>query len=71
MEMQELVNAVMDHAEKNYNKDGWDYVVETMDRRDIAELIGEARSSKAAIAKVKKIAKLLNDRRREVEATIW
>lgn len=53
IEMSELVAAVKAHAIANYEKDGWDIVVECYSDADIARKIGGARSVKSAIAKVK------------------
>ena len=68
---QALVGAVKEYAEKNYERDGWDYIVETFLDEDIDKAIGEARTVNGAIAKVRRIAKLLDDRRRDIEATAF
>jgi len=63
-----LIQAVRDYATANYNKNGWDYMVECWEDADIAEAIGGAKSAKAAIAKVKKELAPLAERREEVRA---
>lgn len=50
--MNELVAAVRAHARANYNKGGWDEVVEAWDDADIVKEIGAARTAKGAIKKV-------------------
>lgn len=44
-----LVAAVRAHAIRNYNRSGWDIVVETMTDEDIAALLGKARTEQGAI----------------------
>lgn len=68
---QELVAAVRRHAEANYTKDGWDYLVECWSDEEIAEQIGQARTEAGAIRACRKTTKLLDERRREVQAEIF
>jgi len=70
-EMSKLVEAVKAHAAENYERGGWDYVVETMDDADIAEEIGKATTVSGAIRKVGKLAKMLGDYRAEITAEIF
>jgi hypothetical protein len=63
----ELIAAVKEHAKKFYNKNGWDFIVECWSDADIAEAIEGCRSKRAAIAKVRSTAKLLAERRTEIE----
>jgi hypothetical protein len=44
--MQELIDAVRAHAHANYNRDGWDYLVECWDDEYIARTIGTAKTAK-------------------------
>jgi hypothetical protein len=67
----ELVSAVKKHALENYDRDGWDYIVECWSDADIAEQIGNAYSEGGAIRRVGAIAKLLDDRRKDIQATAW
>jgi len=60
--------AVKAHALENYEKDGWDFLVECWDDAQILETIGKAKIEKAAIAKVRKVVKMLNERRQEIRS---
>lgn len=64
----ELVNAVKEHARRNYDFDGWDYVIETMDDNDIyAEIVkGGATTIPAAIEAVKWLVSLWDEQRRDI-----
>ena len=68
---EELVAAVRKHAEANYNKDGWDYLVECWSDEDIAEQFGKARTEAGAIRACRTTTRLLDERRREVCAEIF
>lgn len=48
-----FIQAVKNFAIANYEKDGWDIVVECYTDQEIAEIIGKARSEKSAINRVK------------------
>jgi hypothetical protein len=65
----ELIRAVRDHAERNYNFDGWDYLVECWDDDYIAEIIGDAQTEKSAVAACKRVVRMLDERRREIMNT--
>jgi hypothetical protein len=71
MDKDELVQAVYQHAVKNYDKDGWDYVVETMNHDDIRKAIGKASTIPGAIRNVAKLCKLWDERRQDVVSTAW
>ena len=62
----ELVAAVKEHANKFYKQNGWDFIVECWSDSEIAEAIDGCRSKRAAIAKVRETAKLLAERRTEI-----
>jgi hypothetical protein len=64
--MQALVEGVKKHAIKHYEDGGWDYVVETMDDEDIADLIGFARNITEAIRNVGNEVHLLHERREDI-----
>ena len=66
-----LVRAVKNHAHANYERGGWDYIVETYTDAELAEAIGSARTVAGAIRKVGAIARLLGDRRDDVMSTAW
>lgn len=52
--MNTLIEAVKNHAYANYSKNGWDVVIECWSEEDIAKAIGKARTSKGAIAAVRR-----------------
>jgi hypothetical protein len=73
-----MIDAIQKHALENYNTDGWDFVVETMDRDDITSHLLEpltldrpVATIEEAIAAVGYLVKLLDDRRRDIQATAW
>ena len=66
-----LVAAVRAHALANYEKSGWDYVVECWSDDEIAKEMGAARTAAGAVKAVARIVKLLGDHRAEIVATEW
>lgn len=71
MTMEALVAAVKAHANTYYNERGWDYVVEAFDDEYLAELIGGSKTARGAIRNVAKVARLHDDRRRDIQATAF
>jgi hypothetical protein len=68
--MRRFIDAVKLHALDNYEKDGWDYIVETFTDDDIAEVIGpRVRTEAGAIRKVKEYIAPRAAYRAEVQAT--
>ena len=67
--MNELIKAVRDHALDNYEKGGWDILVECWDDEEIAEAIGGAKTPKAAIAACKRVVGTIDEYRSDVIAT--
>ena len=67
----DLIQAVRDHARRNYNRDGWDMLVECWEDRDIVKAMGEASTVKQAIRNVRMVLKLSDDYRREIESTAF
>jgi hypothetical protein len=57
-----LVLDVKDYAQQNYEKGGWDVIVECWDDETIAETIGRATTRKGAIAKFKDVVSVYADR---------
>ncbi len=49
---EKLVDAVIEHAKANYQRDGWDNVVECLTREEIAGYIGNAETEFEAIDNV-------------------
>lgn len=64
----ELITAIRAHALNNYERGGWDYLVECWDDEDILEAIGNRRTLKGALRECRKTLGLLDERRREVRA---
>lgn len=58
----ELVDIVKSHAIRNYDKGGWDVVVECYDDTMIADVIGKARTPKGAIGKFRPLVDVWADR---------
>jgi hypothetical protein len=71
--VEELAAAVRAHARANYERSGWDYIVEAYDEKELTELVKEtgATSKRAAIKAVGEIVALWAERRDEVESTVW
>jgi hypothetical protein len=51
------------YALANYNKDGWDFVVETMSFAELNEETKNCRTFAGAIKKVRSLARLLDEQR--------
>jgi hypothetical protein len=64
----ELVAAVRAHALTHYEEDGWDYVVECWEDAYLLDAIGNARTLKGAVAKVRRHVKDLDEVRDDVRA---
>ena len=71
MTQAELIAAVKAHAYANYAKDGWDYVVECYEDGEIAEVIQGETTIEGAIAQMKEVVSLLDERRRDIESERW
>ena len=56
-DMTTMVAAVRAYAEKHYNEDGWDVLVECMSGCEIVDEIGDATSTVQAIRNVLRIRK--------------
>lgn len=63
-----LVKAVREHAAKNYEKGGWDYVVECYDDDTILEIIGDATDAWLAIKRVGEVVSERDDYRCDIQA---
>ena len=66
--MQELIDAVKAHALKNYEKDGWDYIVECYSDDEILAIIKTARTAAGAIKMVRAEIKPRSDYRADIQA---
>ena len=67
----ELIAAVRQHAEKNYERDGWDYVVECYSDEEIADIIKTARTPTGAIKMMRAQVKHRAEYRDEIRAEIF
>jgi len=62
-----LVQAVRDYANANYNKGGWDIIVECWSDEDISGEIGNVKTVSGAIRKVSKVVQVIGDYRSEIQ----
>ncbi len=69
--MKDLIEAVKEHACRNYDKGGWDHVVECLSDDDISYLISGQQSVSGAISAVKIYADQCGETRQEIESTVW
>jgi len=69
--MQNLVESVKAHAIKNYEKQGWDYVVECYSDDDISAIIKTARTPAGAIKMMRAHIKPHADYRDDIRAEIF
>lgn len=67
--LQDMIGAVRLHAQLNYEKDGWDYVVECWSDAEISKEISGCKTEKGAILKIKSIVKELAEYRDDIAAT--
>lgn len=63
-----LVEAVKRHALENYDRGGWDYVIETYTDAEIWDVIAGARTEAGAIRKMKSVVRMFDERRSEVQS---
>ena len=66
--MNDFTAAVKQHALANYEKDGWDYVVECYDDAEITDIIKTARTAAGAIKMVRAHVKPRADYRADIQA---
>ena len=71
--MSDLVKAVKAYAIKHYDEDGWDYIVEAFEDSEIATEIRKAgaRTEQEAINVLHEHVKILDDHRKEIQATAF
>lgn len=67
----DFVQAVKDYALANYNKDGWDVIVECWADDEIAFEIKGVKTAEAAIRRMHRLAKAQDDYRSEIQSTAW
>jgi len=73
MTTNEIAEAVQKHAVVNYEVSGWDYLIECHTRESIAEWIEEEgwTTEDQAIKGIGRIMRILNERRKDVQAEIF
>jgi len=68
----QLVEAVKAHALEHYNDDnGWDEIVEAYTDEEIAQELGNARTTRGAIREISSLVKLRHERAEDIRSTIW
>lgn len=67
--LNEMVDAVIAHAKENYEKDGWDFVIECYTRQDIRAMLHHkgATSNAEAIEEMGKLCKVLAAVRSDIQ----
>lgn len=63
---QENIDAVKKHAKENYNRDGWDTIVECWGDAEIAEQLSGEMTNEEAIAAITFFARLYREQRDNV-----
>lgn len=71
MDTNEIVKALRRYALEHYEEDGWDYVVEAYDDEELLEEIRGATSLEEAIAMISPTLKVIDDHRRDIQATAF
>ena len=66
--MNDFTAAVKQHALANYEKDGWDYVVECYSDAELADIIKNCRTEKGAIKTMRAHIKPRADYRAEIQS---
>jgi len=61
-----FVTAIREWAIAHYNRDGWDFLVECWEDKDIYEVIRGCRTPRSAIEKCRKALKPMAEKRRSV-----
>ena len=70
-QLKKWVSDLKQHALVNYNKDGWDYLIETYDDKEIAMEIIDCECYEDAFERVADNLKLLDDHRKEIQSTAF
>ena len=71
MNTAQIVQLIREHAIRNYNAGGWDYLVECWSDDDIIDAIGGADDSRIAISRCAEVLEMLDSHRAEIRATEW
>ena len=64
----DFVTEIKAHALANYNRDGWDIVVECYSDEELRELTVSCKTAEQAIAKVGDMVKVQDDYRKDIQA---
>jgi len=67
----EWAASIRQHAKENYDRDGWDYIVECWEDSDIVKAWGDAKDLKQALANVHEVVQVMDSRRKDVESEIF
>lgn len=74
----EWIAKIRKHASENYNEGGWDYVVESMSDATLIENFNitletgkPALTYDEAFKGIADLCELLDDRRRDIQGTVW
>jgi hypothetical protein len=70
-QLKKWVADLKNHAVKNYNQDGWDYLVETYSDTDILMEIRDCECYEDAFERMADNLKLLDDNRKEIQSTAF
>ena len=66
-----MIKQLITHAVDNYESDGWDIMVETMDYSDIESIIAHCESLEEAIDVMKTYLQPIYENREEIRSTAW
>ena len=64
----DLIKAVRDHALANYEREGWDYLVECWEDDEISRCMKDAATPEEAIKRCREVVMTLDEQRSEVRA---
>lgn len=67
----EQVQAVREYAERNYEKGGWDYIVECWSDDEIKDKIAGVKTRWGAIERIRACIAPLASYRADIQATAW
>ena len=67
MLVDEMIAAVKRHALLNYEHDGWDFVIECWEDKDIRKIVEPYTTEVDAILAVRQIVTVMDSRRKDIE----
>jgi 2-polyprenyl-3-methyl-5-hydroxy-6-metoxy-1,4-benzoquinol methylase len=62
-----VIKTIREHAVRNYNSGGWDYIVESYEDFEILDICKGLGTLDACIAAVGRIVRCLDERRKEIQ----